>query len=81
MWANKVKKQAAYLVSLRQICQLAEKNPDVVFLQVNYEKHKSMCYSLHVHVLPFYRAGPPASAAPMQRHHLSLDRGVPIPTA
>jgi hypothetical protein len=53
-------------VSLRQICQLAEKNPDVVFLQVNYEKHKSMCYSLHVHVLPFYRAGPPASAAPMQ---------------
>ncbi|KAL7194140.1 hypothetical protein ACSBR1_034539 [Camellia fascicularis] len=25
------------------------------FLQVNYEEHKSMCYSLNVHVLPFFR--------------------------
>ena len=25
------------------------------FLQVNYEEHKSMCYSLGVHVLPFFR--------------------------
>jgi hypothetical protein len=39
----------------RQVAQFAEKNPDVVFLQVNYETHKSMCYSLHVHVLPFFR--------------------------
>ncbi|CAN6219980.1 unnamed protein product [Urochloa humidicola] len=38
-----------------KIAQFAEKNPDVMFLQVNYETHKSMCYSLHVHVLPFFR--------------------------
>ncbi|ESQ36025.1 hypothetical protein EUTSA_v100086161mg, partial [Eutrema salsugineum] len=37
------------------LCQLAEQNPDVQFLQVNYEEHKSMCYSLGVHVLPFFR--------------------------
>ncbi|CAM0907587.1 unnamed protein product [Alopecurus aequalis] len=38
-----------------KIAQFAEQNPDVLFLQVNYEQHKSMCYSLHVHVLPFFR--------------------------
>ncbi|XP_020597703.1 thioredoxin-like 1-2, chloroplastic [Phalaenopsis equestris] len=38
-----------------KICQFAERNPDVLFLQVNYEMHKSMCYSLNVHVLPFFR--------------------------
>lgn len=38
-----------------KLCQLAEMNPDVHFLQVNYEEHKSMCYSLNVHVLPFFR--------------------------
>ncbi|KAK7286526.1 hypothetical protein RJT34_21580 [Clitoria ternatea] len=38
-----------------KICQLAEMNPEVLFLQVNYEEHKSMCYSLNVHVLPFFR--------------------------
>ncbi|KAF8089594.1 hypothetical protein N665_0501s0008 [Sinapis alba] len=38
-----------------KLCQLAEQNPDVQFLQVNYEEHKSMCYSLGVHVLPFFR--------------------------
>lgn len=38
-----------------KVAQFAEKNPDVLFLQVNYETHKSMCYSLHVHVLPFFR--------------------------
>lgn len=38
-----------------KICQIAEQNPDVQFLQVNYEEHKSMCYSLTVHVLPFFR--------------------------
>lgn len=38
-----------------KLCQLAEMNPDVQFLQVNYEEHKSMCYSLNVHVLPFFR--------------------------
>ncbi|MBA0699722.1 hypothetical protein Goari_001331 [Gossypium aridum] len=30
-------------------------NPDLQFLQVNYEEHKSMCYTLNVHVLPFFR--------------------------
>uniref|UniRef100_A0A804LJJ1 Thioredoxin domain-containing protein n=1 Tax=Zea mays TaxID=4577 RepID=A0A804LJJ1_MAIZE len=38
-----------------KICQFAEQNPDVLFLQVNYEEHKSMCHSLHVHVLPLFR--------------------------
>lgn len=38
-----------------KIAQFAERNPEVLFLQVNYEQHKSMCYSLHVHVLPFFR--------------------------
>ncbi|GAB4859125.1 hypothetical protein Ancab_010595 [Ancistrocladus abbreviatus] len=38
-----------------KICQLAEMNHDVQFIQVNYEEHKSMCYSLNVHVLPFFR--------------------------
>ncbi|KAG9132992.1 hypothetical protein Leryth_015377 [Lithospermum erythrorhizon] len=30
-------------------------NQHVQFLHVNYEEHKSMCYSLNVHVLPFFR--------------------------
>ncbi|OAY41970.1 thioredoxin-like 1-1, chloroplastic isoform X2 [Manihot esculenta] len=38
-----------------KICQLAKNNADVQFLKVNYEEHKSMCYSLNVHVLPFFR--------------------------
>ncbi|CAA7401113.1 unnamed protein product [Spirodela intermedia] len=38
-----------------KICQIAEANRDVVFLKVNYEEHKSMCQSLQVHVLPFFR--------------------------
>lgn len=38
-----------------KICQFAELNPDVQFLQLNHEEHKSMCYSLNVHVLPFFR--------------------------
>lgn len=38
-----------------KVCQLAEMNPEVEFLEVNYEEHKSMCYSLNVHVLPFFR--------------------------
>lgn len=38
-----------------KICQIAGSNPDVQFLQVNYEEHKPMCYSLNVHVLPFFR--------------------------
>ncbi|XP_060177271.1 thioredoxin-like 1-1, chloroplastic [Lycium barbarum] len=38
-----------------KICQLAEMNPDVQFWHVNYEELKSMCYSLNVHVLPFFR--------------------------
>uniref|UniRef100_A0A5B7AHJ4 Thioredoxin domain-containing protein n=1 Tax=Davidia involucrata TaxID=16924 RepID=A0A5B7AHJ4_DAVIN len=38
-----------------KICQLAESNPDAIFLKVNYEELKKMCYSLHIHVLPFFR--------------------------
>ncbi|WOK93658.1 thioredoxin-like 1-2, chloroplastic [Canna indica] len=38
-----------------KICQFAEMNTSVLFLQINHEKHKSMCYSLNVHVLPFFR--------------------------
>ncbi|KAG7018175.1 Thioredoxin-like 1-1, chloroplastic [Cucurbita argyrosperma subsp. argyrosperma] len=38
-----------------KMCQFAEMYPDIQFLQVNYEEHKSMCYSLGVHVLPFFR--------------------------
>lgn len=38
-----------------KISQFAEMNKDVQFLQVNYEEHKSMCYTLNVHVLPFFR--------------------------
>ncbi|GFP99038.1 thioredoxin-like 1-2 chloroplastic [Phtheirospermum japonicum] len=30
-------------------------NPNAIFLKVNYEQHKAMCYALHVHVLPFFR--------------------------
>ncbi|XP_076904324.1 thioredoxin-like 1-2, chloroplastic [Bidens hawaiensis] len=38
-----------------KICQLAESNPNAIFLQVNYEELKPMCQSLHIHVLPFFR--------------------------
>ncbi|KAF6148201.1 hypothetical protein GIB67_011976 [Kingdonia uniflora] len=38
-----------------KICQLAELNPTAIFLKVNYEELKSMCYSLNIHVLPFFR--------------------------
>ncbi|XP_010926575.1 thioredoxin-like 1-2, chloroplastic [Elaeis guineensis] len=38
-----------------KMCQLAESNPNALFLKVNYEEHKSMCQSLHIHVLPFFR--------------------------
>ncbi|XP_075478986.1 thioredoxin-like 1-2, chloroplastic [Primulina tabacum] len=38
-----------------KICQMAELNPDTIFVMVNYEQHKAMCYALHVHVLPFFR--------------------------
>ncbi|XP_073269202.1 thioredoxin-like 1-2, chloroplastic [Primulina huaijiensis] len=38
-----------------KICQLAEMNPDSIFLKVNFEQHKVMCHALNVHVLPFFR--------------------------
>ncbi|KAK4483734.1 hypothetical protein RD792_010936 [Penstemon davidsonii] len=38
-----------------KICELAELNPNTLFLKVNYEQLKAMCYALHVHVLPFFR--------------------------
>lgn len=38
-----------------KICQLADSNPDAIFLKVNYEELKSMCHALRIHVLPFFR--------------------------
>ncbi|XP_009369277.2 thioredoxin-like 1-2, chloroplastic [Pyrus x bretschneideri] len=38
-----------------KICQLAESNPNAIFLKVNYEEHKTMCHALNIHVLPFFR--------------------------
>ncbi|KAA0036094.1 hypothetical protein IC582_030024 [Cucumis melo] len=38
-----------------KICQLAELNPDAIFLKVNFEELKTMCQALHVRVLPFFR--------------------------
>lgn len=38
-----------------KICQIAETNPNAIFLKVNYEEMRSMCQSLHIHVLPFFR--------------------------
>ncbi|KAK4354312.1 hypothetical protein RND71_026506 [Anisodus tanguticus] len=38
-----------------KICQLAESDPDSIFLKVNYEELKTMCHDLHIHVLPFFR--------------------------
>ncbi|KAF9626247.1 hypothetical protein IFM89_031374 [Coptis chinensis] len=38
-----------------KICQFAEMNPNALFLKVNYEELKPMCYSLNIHVLPFFR--------------------------
>lgn len=40
---------------LYQICQLAELNPDAIFLKVNFEDLKTMCQALHIRVLPFFR--------------------------
>ncbi|KAE8661762.1 Thioredoxin-like 1-2 [Hibiscus syriacus] len=38
-----------------KICQLAEQNPDSIFLEVNYDELKNMCHCLNIHVLPFFR--------------------------
>ncbi|KAL5746831.1 hypothetical protein ACOSQ2_024128 [Xanthoceras sorbifolium] len=38
-----------------KICQLAELNPNAIFLKVNYEELRTTCHSLHIHVLPFFR--------------------------
>ncbi|OVA08974.1 Thioredoxin [Macleaya cordata] len=38
-----------------KICQLAESNENAIFLKVNYEELKTMCHSLNIHVLPFFR--------------------------
>ncbi|XP_009765075.1 thioredoxin-like 1-2, chloroplastic [Nicotiana sylvestris] len=38
-----------------KICQLADSNPDAIFLKVNYEELKAMCHTLRIHVLPFFR--------------------------
>ncbi|XP_043703777.1 thioredoxin-like 1-2, chloroplastic [Telopea speciosissima] len=38
-----------------KVCLLAESNPNALFLKVNYEELKTVCQSLKVHVLPFFR--------------------------
>ncbi|KAM7269867.1 hypothetical protein ACFE04_025364 [Oxalis oulophora] len=38
-----------------KICQLAGLYPDAIFLKVNQEDLKTMCYCLNIHVLPFFR--------------------------
>ncbi|XP_013593142.1 thioredoxin-like 1-2, chloroplastic isoform X3 [Brassica napus] len=38
-----------------KICQLAESNPNVMFLKVNQEELRTMCHGLNVHVLPFFK--------------------------
>lgn len=38
-----------------KICQLAELNPNAIVFKVNHDELKTMCYSLHIHVLPFFR--------------------------
>ncbi|KAK6787659.1 hypothetical protein RDI58_016184 [Solanum bulbocastanum] len=38
-----------------KMCELAESNPNAIFLKVNYEELKSMCNVLHIPVLPFFR--------------------------
>ncbi|XP_061367449.1 thioredoxin-like 1-2, chloroplastic isoform X2 [Gastrolobium bilobum] len=38
-----------------KICQIAKLYPNTIFLKVNYEEMKTMCHSLHIHVLPFFR--------------------------
>lgn len=40
---------------ISQICQLAELNPNALFLKVNYDQLKTLCYGLHIHVLPLFR--------------------------
>lgn len=41
--------------SISQICQLAESNPNALFLKVNYEELKTLCHGLNIHVLPLFR--------------------------
>lgn len=38
-----------------KICQLAELHPNAIFLKVNHEELRTMCHSLNIHVLPFFR--------------------------
>lgn len=38
-----------------KICQLAETNPDAIFLSVNYEQLNVMCKCLNIRVLPFFK--------------------------
>uniref|UniRef100_A0A1J3IK01 Thioredoxin-like 1-2, chloroplastic n=1 Tax=Noccaea caerulescens TaxID=107243 RepID=A0A1J3IK01_NOCCA len=38
-----------------KICQLAESNPNVMFLKVNQEELTTVCHGLNVHVLPFFK--------------------------
>lgn len=37
-----------------KVCKIAEENPDIVFLKVNFDENKPLCKSLNVRVLPYF---------------------------
>ncbi len=43
-----------FLMYIIQLCKLAEENPDVEFLKVNFDENKPMCKSLNIKFLPYF---------------------------
>ncbi|OVA08452.1 Thioredoxin [Macleaya cordata] len=37
-----------------KLCRIAQENPDILFLKVNFDENKPMCKSLNVKVLPYF---------------------------
>ncbi|CAH9145635.1 unnamed protein product [Cuscuta epithymum] len=37
-----------------KLCMIAEEQPEILFLKVNFDENKSLCKSLNVKVLPFF---------------------------
>lgn len=37
-----------------QVCMIAEKHPEILFIKVNFDENKSLCKSLNVKVLPYF---------------------------
>ncbi|KAL5703548.1 hypothetical protein ACHQM5_022084 [Ranunculus cassubicifolius] len=37
-----------------KFCKIADENPDILFLKVNFDENKPMCKSLNVKVLPYF---------------------------